>query len=92
MSIRVNPRLKHSPHTIQDMHGFLLLNMYKHFKNNFSALWVYAMQVNGVQKFQGTILRQVNYTLQLFLNEVFLLKTTRQNASLFTINLHKTYY
>ncbi len=50
MSIRVNPRLKHSPHTIQDMHDFLLLNMYKHFKNNFSALWVYAMQVNGVQR------------------------------------------
>ncbi len=88
MSIRVNPRLKHSPHTIQDMHDFLLLNMYKHFKNNFSALWVYAMQVNVVQKFQGTILRQVNYTLQLFLNEVFLFKNTRQNACLFTINVH----
>ncbi len=48
----VNPHLKHSPHTIQDMHDFiLLLNMYKHFKNHFSALWVFAMQVNGVQKF-----------------------------------------
>ncbi len=42
MSIKVNPHLKHSPHAIQDMHDFLLLNMYKHFKNNFSALWVYA--------------------------------------------------
>ncbi len=34
MSIRVNPHLKHSPHAIQDMHDFLLLNMYKYFKNN----------------------------------------------------------
>ncbi len=60
MSIKVNPHLKHSPHAIQDVHDFLLLNMYKHFKNNFSVLWVYAMQVNGVQKCQGTTLGQVN--------------------------------
>ncbi len=46
MRIRVNPCLKHCLHTIQDMHDFLLLNMYKHFKNNFSALWVYAIHVN----------------------------------------------
>ncbi len=49
MSIRVNPNLKLFPHAIQDMHDFiLLLNMYKHFKDNFSALWVYAMWMQRV--------------------------------------------
>ncbi len=49
MSIRVNPNVKLFPHAIQDMHDFiLLLNMYKHFKDTFSALWVYAMWMQRV--------------------------------------------